>query len=56
MKPKQFFKAAAHGNLKLVDKFLEDGGDANTCDEVRCVRNHTFFYSTKSIIEDSYVA
>lgn len=29
-----FLLAAANGNLKVVDKFLEDGGDPNTHDEV----------------------
>ncbi|XP_053477191.1 ankyrin repeat domain-containing protein 2 [Ictalurus furcatus] len=30
-----FLKAATNGNLKVVDKFLEDGGDPNTADEFR---------------------
>lgn len=29
-----FLKAATNGNLDVVAKFLEDGGDPNTADEV----------------------
>ncbi|XP_026793584.3 ankyrin repeat domain-containing protein 2 [Pangasianodon hypophthalmus] len=35
-----FLKAATNGNLIVVDKFLEDGGDPNTADEFRKTALH----------------
>lgn len=29
-----FLKAAVEGRMKVIDKFLADGGSADTCDEV----------------------
>lgn len=37
VEPEEFLKAAAQGKMEVVEKFLEDGGDPNTCDEVLCV-------------------
>lgn len=30
-----FLKAAVEGNIKVVEKFLTDGGPVDTCDQVR---------------------
>ncbi|KAI4874257.1 hypothetical protein NFI96_028443 [Prochilodus magdalenae] len=35
-----FLAAAANGKLKIVEKFLEDGGNPNTCDEFRKTALH----------------
>lgn len=45
MEPEEFLKAAARGKVEVVERFLEDGGDPNTCDEVQYVGN----YSTCSV-------
>lgn len=29
-----FLKAAVEGKIKVIDKYLADGGSADTCDEV----------------------
>jgi hypothetical protein len=29
-----FLKAAVEGKMKVIDKYLADGGSADTCDEV----------------------
>lgn len=42
VEPEEFLKAAAQGKMEVVEKFLEDGGDPNTCDEVLCVWNDMF--------------
>lgn len=36
----EFLEAAAQGKMEVVEKFLEDGGDPNICDEVRYVQWH----------------
>ncbi|KAK3573953.1 hypothetical protein QTP86_032994 [Hemibagrus guttatus] len=36
----EFLKAATNGNVKVVDKFLEDGGDPNIADELACTAVH----------------
>ncbi|XP_056327069.1 ankyrin repeat domain-containing protein 2 isoform X1 [Danio aesculapii] len=48
VEPEEFLKAAARGKMEVVEKFLEDGGDPNTCDEFRktalhraALENHT---------------
>ncbi|CAM4725523.1 unnamed protein product [Leuciscus chuanchicus] len=38
--PEEFIKAAAQGKMEVVEKFLEDGGDPNTCDEFRKTALH----------------
>ncbi|RXN10489.1 ankyrin repeat domain-containing 2-like protein [Labeo rohita] len=40
VEPDEFLKAAAHGKMEVVEKFLEDGGDPNTCDEFRKTALH----------------
>ncbi len=35
MDPEEFLKAAAQGKTEVVERFLEDGGDPNICDEVQ---------------------
>ena len=34
--PEDFLKAASKGKLRVVEKFLQDGGDSDTCNKV-CV-------------------
>ncbi|XP_058652313.1 ankyrin repeat domain-containing protein 2 isoform X2 [Onychostoma macrolepis] len=48
VEPEEFLKAAAQGKTEVVEKFLEDGGDPNICDEFRktalhraALENHT---------------
>ncbi|XP_026113784.1 ankyrin repeat domain-containing protein 2-like isoform X2 [Carassius auratus] len=36
----EFLKAAAQGKIEVVEKFLEDGGDPNICDEFRKTALH----------------
>ncbi|XP_048061547.1 ankyrin repeat domain-containing protein 2 [Megalobrama amblycephala] len=40
IEPEEFLKAAALGNMEVVEKFLEDEGDPNTCDEFRKTALH----------------
>ncbi|XP_056327070.1 ankyrin repeat domain-containing protein 2 isoform X2 [Danio aesculapii] len=40
VEPEEFLKAAARGKMEVVEKFLEDGGDPNTCDELDCRAVH----------------
>nr|XP_021336623.1 ankyrin repeat domain-containing protein 2-like [Danio rerio] len=48
VEPEEFLKAAAQGKMEVVERFLDDGGDPNTCDEFRktalhraALQNHT---------------
>uniref|UniRef100_A0A671KHW1 Ankyrin repeat domain 2 (stretch responsive muscle) n=1 Tax=Sinocyclocheilus anshuiensis TaxID=1608454 RepID=A0A671KHW1_9TELE len=36
----EFLKAAAQGKMEVVEKFLEDGGDPNICDEFKKTALH----------------
>lgn len=37
MEPEDFLRAAVQGKIRVIEKFLADGGPPDTCDEVvRC--------------------
>ncbi|XP_043111669.1 ankyrin repeat domain-containing protein 2 [Puntigrus tetrazona] len=40
VEPEEFLKAAARGKAEVVEKFLEDGGDPDICDEFRKTALH----------------
>ncbi|KAL1262621.1 hypothetical protein QQF64_005360 [Cirrhinus molitorella] len=40
VEPDEFLKAATQGKMEVVHKFLEDGGNPNTCDEFRKTALH----------------
>uniref|UniRef100_A0A672QPY7 Ankyrin repeat domain 2 n=1 Tax=Sinocyclocheilus grahami TaxID=75366 RepID=A0A672QPY7_SINGR len=52
VEPDDFLKAAAQGKMEAVEKFLGDGGDPNTCDEVKTALHRAALENHAKIVEE----